>query len=82
MPDWGQIFDPSLPLLESFVRGTVIYLALLLLMRLVGQREAGRLGITDVLLVVLSVASPGPGPEGSSEGLDQVATACDARESI
>lgn len=53
MPDWELLFTPSAPLLESVIRGTVTFLALLLLLRLVGRRESGGLGITDVLLVVL-----------------------------
>ena len=41
------------PLLEIFVRGTVMYLALFLVLRLVLKREAGAIGITDLLVVVL-----------------------------
>lgn len=61
MPDWQTIFDLSLPLLELFVRGTFTFLALLALMRIVGQREAGGLGVTDVLLVVLVAQAAAPG---------------------
>ncbi|MFA5708389.1 DUF421 domain-containing protein [Mycolicibacterium sp.] len=53
MPDWELLFTPSAPPLESIIRGTVTFLALLLLLRVVGRRESGGLGITDILLVVL-----------------------------
>lgn len=42
--NWQSIFAPSIPLLEGFVCGTVTYLVLLALIRLVGQRESGALG--------------------------------------
>jgi uncharacterized membrane protein YcaP (DUF421 family) len=53
VPDWQSLFDPSVPLLDTFVRGTVIYLGLLGLFRVVGQREVGVIGVHDLLVVVL-----------------------------
>ncbi len=50
--DWSAVFMPSAPPLEVIVRGTVVYLALFLLLRLV-LREAGSVGVTDLLVVVL-----------------------------
>ncbi|MEU6040515.1 YetF domain-containing protein [Actinomadura sp. NPDC047616] len=67
--DWQSIFAPSVPLLEGFVRGTVTFLVLLVLMRLVGQREAGGLGITDVLLVVLVAEAAAAGLHGEAESV-------------
>jgi uncharacterized membrane protein YcaP (DUF421 family) len=52
-PDWEKIFLPTTPILEIFVRGTFVYLSLFLLLRLVLKREAGAIGITDLLVVVL-----------------------------
>lgn len=69
MPDWQPIFAMSVPLLESFIRGTVMYLVVLLLMRLVGQREAGGIGITDVLLVVLVAQAAAPGLSGEASSI-------------
>jgi uncharacterized membrane protein YcaP (DUF421 family) len=51
--DWHEVFVPSLPLLEIFIRGTVVYLALFLLLRLVLKRQSGNMGVTDLLVVVL-----------------------------
>ncbi len=51
--DWERVFAPDTPLIEIIVRGTVMYLALFVLLRLVVKRETGALGISDVLVVVL-----------------------------
>ena len=51
--DWAHVFVPDTPLLEIAVRGTVMYLALFVLLRLVLKRETGALGISDLLVVVL-----------------------------
>lgn len=51
--DWEHVFVPSTSLLEIVVRGTVMYLALFLLLRLVLKRETGAIGISDLLVVVL-----------------------------
>lgn len=69
MPDWGATFLLSTPVLEIFVRGTVTFLALLLMMRIVGQRESGGLGVTDVLLVVLVAEAAAGGLTGESHSV-------------
>ncbi|UOR06321.1 DUF421 domain-containing protein [Hymenobacter aerilatus] len=51
--DWHAVFVPNTPLLEIVVRGTLIYLGLFLLLRVVLKRESGTLGITDMLFVVM-----------------------------
>lgn len=51
--NWGDVFLPSTPVLEILLRGTVVYLGLFLLLRLVLKRESGAVGITDLLVVVL-----------------------------
>jgi uncharacterized membrane protein YcaP (DUF421 family) len=50
--DWGKVFVPDTPLLEIFVRGTIIYLGLFIMLRVV-RREAGTVSIPDLLVVVL-----------------------------
>ncbi len=78
MPEWESIFSVDAPLLEIFVRGTLTFLALTFMMRLVGQREAGGLAITDVLLVVLVADAASAGLTGDMntipDGLLLVAT--------
>ena len=61
MPDWDTLFLPTAPILELIVRGGVSFLAVLLLLRVVGQREAGGLGVTDLLVVVLVADAAGAG---------------------
>lgn len=51
--DWEKLFVPSGSILEIFVRGTVMYLALFFLLRLILKRESGMVGITDILVIVL-----------------------------
>ncbi|UYZ59744.1 DUF421 domain-containing protein [Hymenobacter latericus] len=51
--DWHGMFVPKIPILEIVIRGTLIYLGLFLLMRVILKRESGTLGISDMLLVVL-----------------------------
>ncbi len=51
--EWQTVFVPEVALLELFVRGTLVYLALFFLLRFVLKRESGELGVTDLLVVVL-----------------------------
>ncbi len=51
--DWQHLFGLDTPLLEIVLRGTVIYLGLFALLRVVVKRESGAVGVTDLLVVVL-----------------------------
>ena len=51
--DWSAIFVPDTPLLEIFIRGSIVYLALFFGLRFILKRESAGLGISDVLVVVL-----------------------------
>jgi uncharacterized membrane protein YcaP (DUF421 family) len=51
--DWKSLFSLDIPLLEIIVRGTVMYIALFILLRMVLKRQAGGLGMTDLLLITL-----------------------------
>lgn len=80
---WRSIFVPDLVngnpggILEVMIRGTIIYLGLLVLLR-VFRREAGAIGIADLLLIVLiaDAASNGMGGKYNTvtEGLALVGT--------
>ena len=50
---WHDMFFPTHSLLEMFVRGTIMYLAIFLLLRFVLKRQTGGLGTPDILLIVL-----------------------------
>lgn len=69
MPNWSELFSLDASVLELFIRGTVTFLALLLLLRVVGQREAGGLGVSDLLLVVLIAQAVAGGLNGGSEAI-------------
>jgi uncharacterized membrane protein YcaP (DUF421 family) len=49
---WSKLFILTTSPLELFIRGSVIYLFILVLMRLL-RREPGTIGIADLLMVVL-----------------------------
>lgn len=51
--DWNQLFAFDTNPLEIFVRGSVVYLLLFVLFRFVLKREAGAVGIADLLVVVI-----------------------------
>lgn len=51
--DWNQIFVPSGSLIELVVRGTLVYLAMFIILRVILNRQAGSIGISDLLLVML-----------------------------
>ncbi|HEX8118833.1 MAG TPA: YetF domain-containing protein [Pyrinomonadaceae bacterium] len=50
--DWKAAFVPNVSLLEIVLRGTLVYLLLFFVLRVL-RRQAGALGISDLLVVVL-----------------------------
>ena len=62
---WGTIFLPDSPILEIIVRGSVMYLALFFLLRVILKRQAGTLGMTDLLLITLLADASQNGMAGS-----------------
>lgn len=78
MVDWSAFYTTSVPVLELFLRGTVLFLVLLALMRVVGQRESGGLGVSDLLVIVLIGAALGDAMTGGgttlADGLIPAAT--------
>ncbi|HXK60876.1 MAG TPA: DUF421 domain-containing protein [Acidobacteriota bacterium] len=51
--DWSNLFLPSTPLVEILLRGTIMYLALFVLLRVILKRQSGSVGLSDILVVVL-----------------------------
>lgn len=51
--DWRGMFMPNTPILETILRGSLMYLSLFVLLRVVLRRETGQIGIADLLLIVL-----------------------------
>ena len=51
--DWGSVFASENAPLELFARGSILYFAMLVLMRLMPRRAGGGVALMDLLLVVL-----------------------------
>ena len=67
--DWAELMIPTASVWDLIVRGTITFLGLMLLFRVIGRREAGGLGITDLLVVLLVVDASSSGLLGGSETL-------------
>jgi uncharacterized membrane protein YcaP (DUF421 family) len=50
---WGQLFRPTAAIPDLIIRGTVVYLTLYVMLRVVLKRESGSTGVTDLLVIVL-----------------------------
>lgn len=51
--DWKTIFLPDTSLQEIILRGSVMYIALFAMLRIILKRQTGTLGMTDLLLITL-----------------------------
>src|SRR6185295_13388597 len=51
--DWKAIFLPDVSVVEIILRGSVMYLSIFVLLRIVLKRQTGTLGMTDLLLITL-----------------------------
>lgn len=61
-PDrWLEIFAPQAPLLELIARGSLLYIAILLLMRFMLRRSSGELDRMDLIFLLLLSEAAQPG---------------------
>ena len=67
--DWGKMFLPDANPVEIFIRGSIIYLSLFVLLRYVLRREAGTLGLTDLLVIVLLADAAQNGMAGDYQSI-------------
>lgn len=67
--DWKAIFLPDAPLIEIILRGSIMYLALFILLRVILKRQAGALGMTDLLLITLLADASQNGMAGDYRSL-------------
>ncbi|HEV2706996.1 MAG TPA: YetF domain-containing protein [Pyrinomonadaceae bacterium] len=51
--DWKLLFVPDTPLLQVVVRGSIIYVVIFFLVRIIPNRQVGGVGMNDLLLIVL-----------------------------
>ena len=76
--DWSGMWVPDVSLLEIVLRGTVMYLGIFAMMRVFPRRQAGTVGISDLLLVTLLADASQNGMAGEyravPDGLLLVAT--------
>ena len=67
--DWARLFMPDVPLLETVVRGSVIFLGIFFLLSIARNREAGPLSVNNVLVLVLLAASAHSALAGGSHSV-------------
>jgi uncharacterized membrane protein YcaP (DUF421 family) len=51
--DWRGLFVPTYSIAEVILRGTLMYLALFVILRFLFKRQTGAVGIADLLVIVL-----------------------------
>lgn len=51
--DWAELLIPTHSIAEIFLRGTVMYLALLIILRFAMVRRSSTIGLTDILVIVV-----------------------------
>jgi hypothetical protein len=66
--DWNSVFVPAIGLAEVIVRGSLMYLGLFIILRVMARRQAGHFGPADLLVIVLiaDVAQNGLGKDYAS----------------
>ena len=66
--DWSALFGPDLPVIESLVRGSVMYLGLFTILRLL-RRPTGQLSVADILLITVLADASQNGMAGGHESV-------------
>jgi uncharacterized membrane protein YcaP (DUF421 family) len=51
--DWQQLFLPHISVVELVLRGSLVYLMLLAILRFLPSRQVGAVGVSDLLVVLL-----------------------------
>jgi uncharacterized membrane protein YcaP (DUF421 family) len=59
--DWKSLVVPGTSVAELAIRGTVMYLALFAMLRMVMRRQVGGIGTSDILVIVLVAEVSGKG---------------------
>ena len=67
--DWHAVFTPQHSLLELFLRGTIMYLVIVVLLRIVVRRQVGGISMTDILVIVLIAEVAGSGISDSFQSV-------------
>ena len=67
--DWGELFRFDVGALELFVRTSIVYLALLAVLRVIARREIGSLELPELLMIVLVADGVQNGMAGEYESI-------------
>ena len=67
--EWSELFGLSVSPLDPIVRGTVMYLLLFVLFRVVIRRRVGAIGMSDILLVVIIADAAEAGLSGDAKSI-------------
>ena len=67
--NWSEIFGLHTSPLEPIIRGTIMYLSLFVLFRVVIRRRIGAVGMSDILLVVIIADAAQSGLSGASHSI-------------
>jgi uncharacterized membrane protein YcaP (DUF421 family) len=51
--DWAELFVPSASVVETILRGTLVYWFLFLIFRLIIKRDIGSVAVSDLIVVVI-----------------------------
>ena len=68
---WSEIFALSVSPLEPIIRGTIMYLCLFTLFRVVIRRRVGAIGMSDILLVVIIADAAQNGMSGETKSVTE-----------
>lgn len=68
--DWHSMFVPTESLIEIFIRGTLMYLFMFGLLRIF-RRQAGAVGIADLLVIVVIADAAQNGMAGDSKSITE-----------
>ncbi len=68
--DWHSMFVPTESILEIIIRGTLMYLGMFILLRIL-RRQAGAVGTADLLLIVVIADAAQNGMAGDSKSITE-----------
>jgi len=68
--DWRSMFVPTESILEVVIRGTIMYIGMFALLR-VFRRQAGSIGIADLLVIVVIADAAQNGMAGDSRSITE-----------
>ncbi|CAN5259265.1 DUF421 domain-containing protein [soil metagenome] len=68
--DWQSVFVPTESLLEIFIRGTIMFLVMFAVLRIF-RRQAGSIGIADLLVIVVIADAAQNGMAGDSKSVTE-----------